>query len=65
MNVDLAFELMLLILNRAASIGAMIARARSEGRDISPAELDGLRATDDAAKLKFQANIDAARAAGA
>lgn len=62
MNADLVLELMLLALNQAAKMGAMISQARAEGRDISDAELDGLRAADDAAKLKFQARIDAVRA---
>jgi len=60
-TIDIALELMLAALNHANQIGALISRARAEGRDISPAELDGLRAADDAAKLKLQQAIDAAK----
>lgn len=63
MNLEIAIQLVLALLNRAAQIGAMIMKARAEGRDISDAELDGLRAGDDTAKLKLQQHIDAARAA--
>lgn len=65
MNIEIAMQLILALLNRMAQIGAMIAKARAEGRDISDAELDGLRAADDTAKLKLQQHIDAARSAGA
>lgn len=63
MNLEIAIQLVLALLNRAAQIGALIMKARAEGRDISDAEMDGLRAADDTAKLKLQQHIDAARAA--
>lgn len=45
----------------ATEITALINKARSEGRDITDAELDGLKGMDDLAK---QALDDAIKAAG-
>ncbi len=61
MGTDLALTLLIAALNHAAEIGALISKARLEGRDISDAELDTLVAADAAARAKLQAAIDAAK----
>lgn len=61
-TIDLVLTLMIQMLNRAAEFGALITKARGEGRDISQAELDALVAQDDAARADLQAAIDEAKA---
>lgn len=56
--------LMLGLLDRAAQIGALIQTARAEGRDVTSAELDGLKLADDAARAELVQAIAAAKAAG-
>lgn len=56
-NINLAITLLLSALNRAAEIGAMIAKARSENRDISEAELDTLAENDDVAREALEQAI--------
>jgi hypothetical protein len=56
--------LLLGLLDRASALGAMIARARTEGRDVTSAELDALAAADAAARDELVAAIAAAKAAG-
>ena len=53
MNALLATELLLKLLMQAQAIGGVIAKAQSEGRDVTAAELDALKAADDAAKAKL------------
>jgi len=62
MNVDLLLTLMITALNRASEIGALISRARSEGRDVSEVEIGALFAQDDEARKELQRAIDAANA---
>lgn len=50
MNSLLATELLLKLLTQAQAIGGIIAKAQAEGRDVTAAELNTLRAADDAAK---------------
>jgi hypothetical protein len=52
------------LLSRAAEIGQLIETARSEGRDITPDELDRLRAADDSARGDLVLAIDKARSEG-
>ena len=59
MNADLAITLLLSLIDRAATISALIAKAKSEGRDISTIELAALAAADDAAKVRLDAAIKA------
>ena len=59
MNVDLLLTLLITALNRASEIGLLIDRARSEGRDVTEAELDALFSQDDAARAELQAAINA------
>lgn len=61
-TIDLAITLLLQFMSRAQEVGALINKARSEGRDVSQAELDALVANDDAAKAALQQAIDAAKA---
>ena len=61
MNATLLITLLLGLLDRATQIGALIQKARGEGRDVTPAELDALVSADDVAR---QALVDAIRAAG-
>jgi hypothetical protein len=46
------------------AISALLAKAHTEGRDVTAEELDGLFAADAAARAQLQAAIDAAKAAG-
>lgn len=57
MKVDLAIQLMLAALNSASKLGTLIQNARAQGRDVTDAELAGLRAEDDAAKAALDAEI--------
>ena len=61
-TVDLLLTLALQFLNRAAEFQALVIKARTEGRDITPAELDALAANDDLARAELQKAIDEARA---
>lgn len=56
-NINLAITLLLTLATRAGEISAGIARARAEGRDLSDAELQGLRDADDAARAELVAAI--------
>ena len=56
--------LMLGLLDRASQIGALIQTARSEGRDVTDAELDGLQAKDNAARSELEQAIAVARGEG-
>jgi hypothetical protein len=62
-NALIATTLLLDALQKAAQIGASLRKAEAEGRDISDAELDELRAIDDQARQRLVAAI-AADAAG-
>lgn len=65
MNVASALDLILNLLNQAARVGAMIQRARQEGRDsLTDAEVDELAAENTQAREGVQAAIDQARAEG-
>jgi hypothetical protein len=57
MNALLATELLLKLLVQAQAIGGVIAKAQAEGRDVTAAELDTLKAADDAAKAKLDSMI--------
>ena len=56
-------NLMLGLLDRQAQITALLNKAHTEGRDVTTAELNGLFASDAAARGELQAAIDAAKAA--
>jgi len=46
-------------LTQLQGFGALLAKAHSEGRDVTDAELDACTAADDAARARLQALIDA------
>lgn len=60
-NLAIAVQILLSLLDRASEIGALIAKAQGEGRDVTPEELDTLSAKDDVAKAALAAAIAAAR----
>ena len=62
-NALVLTNLLLGLIDRQASIAAVLRRARDEGRDVSQAELDEVFASDAAARDQLQAAIDAAKAA--
>jgi len=62
-NALILVSLLLQYGDKIATISKLITNARSEGRDVTDAELDALFADDDAARVALQAAIDAAKAA--
>jgi len=62
-GVELAIQLLLGLVDRAAAISALLTTAKAENRDVTQAELDALVAADDVAKAALDAAIKAARAA--
>ena len=63
MNAALALiTLLLQYSDKIAQIGTLLSTAQSEGRDVTPAELDVLFAGDDAARTALDAAIAAAKA---
>jgi len=60
-GVVIAMNLIMQLIDRAGTIGALIQKAQTEKRDITPAELDALAVQDDAARAKLVAAIAAAR----
>lgn len=61
MNIDLAISLLISLLSHANEIGTLIRNAQAQGRDITPAELDGLIAKDDIARATLEAAIAKAK----
>ena len=59
-----ALTLLTQLLGQATALGNLIRTAQSEGRDITPAELDGLAAGDDAARAALDAAIARAKTEG-
>lgn len=64
MGTTVAIDLLFGLLDRAAAVGALLKTAQSEGRDVTPAELDGLAAADDAARAALVVAIAKRRADG-
>jgi len=62
MNTEIALQLLVAALNNASKIGALIQNARAQGRDVSDAELDGLRKEDDLARANLDAEVIRQRA---
>ncbi len=59
MNVDVALQILLALINRASTLSAAIGKAREEGRDdLTTEELQKFRDQDDAAKADLQSLID-------
>ena len=53
----LATTLLIRLLEQAQAVGALILKARSEGRDITTDELDALAAADDVVRDALNAEI--------
>jgi hypothetical protein len=64
LNAELLVTLILGLVDRAASIGALLNKAKSEGRDITSEEIDAEFAKEAVARAELQAAVDAARAKG-
>jgi hypothetical protein len=65
MTADLVLALALAALNHAAELSALYAKAKAEGRDLTPEEIAIVRAGSVAANDRLQAAIDAAAPAAA
>lgn len=61
----IAVQLLLGLLDRASAIGGLIAKAQTEKRDITSAELDVLVTDDDLARKALNDAIDKAKAGAA
>lgn len=61
-NTLTALTLLTQLLERTAALGQLLRRSQSEGRDITEAELDQLRADDNAARAQLEQAIADARA---
>lgn len=60
-NLNAAITLLLNITIAAGKVSSAITAAQSEGRDLADAELEALRATDDAARSDLVGAIEASR----
>lgn len=58
-NAQLATQLLIVLLQNAEAISRMLSSAQSEGRDVTPAELDMLSLTEASARQQLQDAIDA------
>lgn len=63
-NVALALTLLIELTEQIQKVGAMIAKAQAEGRDISPAEFQALKDSDDAARKRLEDAIAAQETLG-
>lgn len=64
MSADLVLSLLIALINQAATVSAMIQKAKAEGRDVTAAELQTLLDTDALERAKLVIAIAAAKAAG-
>lgn len=64
MNAALAISLLTELLKQAAAISVLVRQAQSEGRDLTPAELDAVVSSDDQARVALVDAIARARAGG-
>jgi hypothetical protein len=62
MSTLTALEILMQLLNQAAAFGTLIAKARSENRDITEDELNTLAISDDAARDALNKAIADAKA---
>jgi hypothetical protein len=62
MNAALAVELLIAIINQAATISALLSKAQAENRDVTQAELDSLALADDLSRATLIVAISARRA---
>jgi hypothetical protein len=59
MKVETAVSLLLATIAEATKIATAIGKAQSEGRDLTDAEIDSIAGSDDEARSRLQAKIDA------
>lgn len=64
MDASILVTLLLGLLDRASAVGALIAKARAENRDVTPEELDALVAADNTARSALVAEIEKAKSEG-
>jgi hypothetical protein len=64
MNAAAGIEILLSLLDRAATWGAVVQKARMENRAITEAEIDAFFAADDAADKRLADAIARAKAEG-
>jgi Na+-transporting methylmalonyl-CoA/oxaloacetate decarboxylase gamma subunit len=64
MSIDLALSLLIALINNAASVSALITKAKGENRDVTTAELQALLDTDAVERARLVIAIAAAKAAG-
>ena len=58
-SILIALDLLIQLTAQVQRVGTLIRNAQAEGRDLTAAELDELRAEDDAARKALQDAIDA------
>lgn len=63
MGAEAAIALLLGLLDRAAAFGAILSKAKAEGRDITAEELDAFAQADDLARASLVDAIAKAKAA--
>jgi hypothetical protein len=64
MNAAVLIELLLGLIDRASAISTLLNTAKSQGRDVTTAELDALFAVDATARDALEAAIAKVRAGG-
>lgn len=64
MTISLAIDLLIALINNAASISALIQKAQAAGTDVSSADLQALIDNDTLVRAKLVIAIAAAKAAG-
>jgi hypothetical protein len=60
-NALIITQLLLQAATQVQQYGAVLAKAQSEGRDVTDEELDELASKDDAARIRLQQHIDTAK----
>lgn len=64
MNTAVAISLLTELLKQAATISVLVRQAQTEGRDLTPAELDAVQAADDQARANLIGAIQLAKSRG-
>jgi hypothetical protein len=61
MNTAVAISLLTELLKQAAAISLLVRQAQTEGRDLTPQELEVVQAADDAARANLIGAIERAK----